>query len=312
MQKPKFSIILPVYNVEKYIAQALNSCINQTFKDIEIVVVDDCGQDKSIKIAQEFAKQDARIKIIHNERNLKLLKARYEGVKAAQAEWIIFLDADDFLDEKVCELCFKGLKRAHQVDMIVFDYAEQLSKSAEFSVPKHPFKNALLSKEEFLSFLFMHKSINNIAGNVYRKELYLKALQRLHEVPDITHCEDGLLFFTYMLKVKQILSLDFIGYFYRFNEGSSSRAINNEKIKSIFKDLNFVCDYLSYLAKEAKDLSPFIEFEILNMQLSLNHLKRTQTPKFSFSRIKFYLEKKILKSRRHKLIKAFLKDNHAR
>ncbi|EOI0370579.1 glycosyltransferase family 2 protein, partial [Campylobacter jejuni] len=58
-------------------------CINQTFKDIEIIVVDDCGSDKSIDIAKEYAKKDERIKIIHNEKNLGLLRARYEGVKAA-------------------------------------------------------------------------------------------------------------------------------------------------------------------------------------------------------------------------------------
>ncbi|MPV62921.1 glycosyltransferase family 2 protein, partial [Campylobacter hepaticus] len=76
---PRISIILPTYNVEKYIARALHTCINQTFKDIEIIVVDDCGEDKSIAIAKEYAKQDSRIKIIHNHENLKLLRARYEG-----------------------------------------------------------------------------------------------------------------------------------------------------------------------------------------------------------------------------------------
>lgn len=79
----KISIILPTYNVEQYIARAIESCINQTFKNIEIIVVDDCGSDESIDIAKEYAKKDERIKIIHNEENLGLLRARYEGVKAA-------------------------------------------------------------------------------------------------------------------------------------------------------------------------------------------------------------------------------------
>ena len=65
----KISIILPTYNVEQYIARAIESCINQTFKNIEIIVVDDCGSDKSIDIAKEYAKKDDRIKIIHNEEN---------------------------------------------------------------------------------------------------------------------------------------------------------------------------------------------------------------------------------------------------
>lgn len=72
----QISIILPTYNVEKYIARALESCINQTFKDIEIIVVDDCGNDKSIDIAKEYASKDDRIKIIHNEREFKAFKSK--------------------------------------------------------------------------------------------------------------------------------------------------------------------------------------------------------------------------------------------
>ncbi|HEE9577031.1 TPA: glycosyltransferase family 2 protein [Campylobacter jejuni subsp. jejuni] len=69
----QISIILPTFNVEKYIARALESCINQTFKDIEIIVVDDCGSDKSIDIVKEYAKKDDRIKIIYNEKIWVLL-----------------------------------------------------------------------------------------------------------------------------------------------------------------------------------------------------------------------------------------------
>lgn len=65
----QISIILPTYNVEKYITRALESCINQTFKDIEIIVVDDLGNDKSIDMAKEYTNKDDRIKIIHNEEN---------------------------------------------------------------------------------------------------------------------------------------------------------------------------------------------------------------------------------------------------
>ncbi|WP_337209569.1 MULTISPECIES: glycosyltransferase family 2 protein [Campylobacter] len=77
---PKISIILPTYNVEPYIERALQSCINQTFKDIEIIVVDDCGHDKSIEIAKDYANKDERIKIIHNEKNLGTFASRNIGV----------------------------------------------------------------------------------------------------------------------------------------------------------------------------------------------------------------------------------------
>ncbi|EDP2235942.1 glycosyltransferase family 2 protein, partial [Campylobacter jejuni] len=113
----KISIILPTYNVEQYIARAIESCINQTFKNIEIIVVDDCGSDKSIDIVKEYAKKDDRIKIIHNEENLKLLRARYEGVKVANSPYIMFLDPDDYLELNACEECMKILKN-NEIDLL--------------------------------------------------------------------------------------------------------------------------------------------------------------------------------------------------
>ncbi|EPI6763332.1 glycosyltransferase family 2 protein [Campylobacter jejuni] len=119
---PKISIILPTFNVEKYIAKALESCINQTFKDIEIIVVDDCGSDKSIDIAKEYSKKDKRIKIIHNEKNLGLLRARYEGVKAANSLYIMFLDPDDYLELEACEEVSKYLDQNN--DLICFNFTK--------------------------------------------------------------------------------------------------------------------------------------------------------------------------------------------
>ncbi|EKN7390205.1 glycosyltransferase family 2 protein [Campylobacter lari] len=120
----QISIILPTYNVEKYIARALESCINQTFKDIEIIVVDDCGSDKSIDIAKEYDNKDDRIKIIHNEKNLKLLRARHEGVKVATSPYIMFLDPDDYLELNACEECAYYIKKNIDITWFVFLYDE--------------------------------------------------------------------------------------------------------------------------------------------------------------------------------------------
>ena len=68
-QSPKISIIMPVYNVAPFVAQALKSCVEQTFKDIEIICVDDLGQDESMDIVEEFAKKDERIRIVRNKQN---------------------------------------------------------------------------------------------------------------------------------------------------------------------------------------------------------------------------------------------------
>ena len=109
MQTPLVSIIIPVFNVEPYIKEAITSCINQSLENIEIIVVDDCGKDKSIQIAENFAKNDKRIKIIHNPHNQKLFQTRINGVLEAKSEIIMFLDGDDYLDKNASKLCYEAM-----------------------------------------------------------------------------------------------------------------------------------------------------------------------------------------------------------
>ena len=101
------SIIIPTYNVESYIARCLESCINQSLREIEILVIDDCGSDGSIQIAQDYAKLDSRIKIIHNENNLGTFATRIVGIRQALGEYVLFVDADDYLHLQACELLYK-------------------------------------------------------------------------------------------------------------------------------------------------------------------------------------------------------------
>ena len=111
---PKVSIIIPTYNVESYIARCLESCINQTLHDIEILVIDDCGSDGSIQIAQDYAKLDSRIKIIHNANNLGTFATRIVGIRQALGEYIAFLDADDYLTHNACEISYNATQKSAQ------------------------------------------------------------------------------------------------------------------------------------------------------------------------------------------------------
>ena len=111
---PKVSIIIPVYNVESYIARCLESCINQSLRDIEILVIDDCGSDSSIQIAQDYAKRDPRIHIIHNETNLGTFATRIVGIRQARGEYIAFLDADDYLTTNACEMSYNATQKSAQ------------------------------------------------------------------------------------------------------------------------------------------------------------------------------------------------------
>ncbi|GMM10172.1 hypothetical protein I12421_05470 [Campylobacter lari] len=157
----QISIILPTYNVEKYIARALDSCINQSFEDIEIIVVDDNGSDKSIDIAKEYASKDKRIKIIHNEENLKLLRARCEGVKVATSPYIMFLDPDDYLELNACEECINNLTK--DTDLLCFNY---------FTLKQSKIQKKFFNKNHFQQedyFIFLLKQLPDYQWSAWEK-----------------------------------------------------------------------------------------------------------------------------------------------
>ena len=130
MINPLISIIIPVYNVEKYLAECLDSCINQTLEDIEIICVDDCSTDNSYKILEEYQQKDSRIKVFRQETNKKQGAARNKGLKVATGEYIWFVDSDDYVDTKACQILYDTIKE-FDVDMLCFS-ALQFVDTDEF------------------------------------------------------------------------------------------------------------------------------------------------------------------------------------
>ncbi|WP_157146718.1 glycosyltransferase family 2 protein [Brachyspira pilosicoli] len=107
----KVSVIVPVYNVENYLRECLDSIINQTLKDIEILCIDDCGTDNSINILKEYAKKDDRIKIISHKENKGLGPARNTGIKESKGEYISFIDSDDYISKDYLENLYNTAKK---------------------------------------------------------------------------------------------------------------------------------------------------------------------------------------------------------
>ena len=106
---PKISIIIPVYNADKYLEACLESIINQTMKDIEILCIDDGSTDNSPIILKKFANLDSRIKVL-KQNNLGAAVARNKGIKIASGEYLLFLDADDYFDLRLCDIAYSTIK----------------------------------------------------------------------------------------------------------------------------------------------------------------------------------------------------------
>lgn len=114
---PKVSIIIPVYNVEKYLKRCLDSLIKQTLKDIEIICIDDCSKDNSLEILKKYAQKDTRINIIKSETNQGAAVARNKGLTIAKGEYLGFVDPDDAVDLNFYEELYKTAKK-EDVDIV--------------------------------------------------------------------------------------------------------------------------------------------------------------------------------------------------
>ena len=127
MINPKVSIIVPVYKVpEKFLRQCIESCVNQTLKDIEIILVDDGSPDDCGKICDEYAAEDERVKVVHKA-NGGLVSARNAGQDIARGEWLSFLDGDDWLDLGCFEKLFAALGNRDDIDVIFWKCVQELN-----------------------------------------------------------------------------------------------------------------------------------------------------------------------------------------
>lgn len=120
---PLISVIVPVYQVEKYISRCLDSLLKQTLKEIEIICVDDCGTDDSMRIVKEYSVQDGRVKILEHKINRGLAAARNTGMDVAKAPYIMFCDSDDYYDVRMCEKLYSSIESLPEADMAMCDFA---------------------------------------------------------------------------------------------------------------------------------------------------------------------------------------------
>ncbi len=109
---PKISVIVPIYNVEPYVAQCLESLLGQSLSDIEIICIDDCGTDRSMDVVNEFAQHDNRIKVFHHPENRGLSASRNTGLENGSAEYFMFCDSDDWYAPNMCEKLYNAIEQS--------------------------------------------------------------------------------------------------------------------------------------------------------------------------------------------------------
>lgn len=170
---PLISVVMPAYNAEKYIAEAIESVLQQTFKDWELIIVDDCSIDNTWEIIQKFSNKDLRIKAHQQNRNSgSAYLPRQEAIKLAQSEWIVCLDADDYLDSKDLEILYNRMQET-TADIVLHQLIRVTENRIEIGekCPQDDFNfNQILSGKESCS-LTIHQWVINGNG-LFKKSLY--------------------------------------------------------------------------------------------------------------------------------------------
>lgn len=164
MAEPKISIIVPVYNTEKYLVKCLDSLIHQTFENIEIVCINDGSTDASLEILKNYELMDKRIKIIE-QNNKGLSETRNVGVKNASANYVMFLDSDDWIDLNACEIAYKTVIE-HKADIVMWSYIREFETKA---LPKKIFdKNDEILAFEGKEAQMLHRRMVGLVGDELR------------------------------------------------------------------------------------------------------------------------------------------------
>ena len=250
MSEPKVSVIVPVYNCEKYIERCMDSLINQTLADIEIIVIDDESKDTTFEILKEYEKKDKRIKLM-TKKNSGISSSRNKGMEIATGKYIAFIDGDDWIDLDCLEKMYEVAEK-NQTDIVICSYVREFkdhAKPKDIKLDENKIYQgedlAVLHrrilgpiKEEFRNPESLD-SIGSACGKLYKREIILKSGYRFIDLKEIGTAEDTLFNFMLFNEVTKISFIDKCFYHYwKENENSITTKYNPNLFnqwKNLFK-----------------------------------------------------------------------------
>lgn len=247
--QPKISIMIPVWNMEEYLEKCLTSIVNQTYRNLEIICINNGSTDKSGEIIDKFAKQDSRIIVITQE-HTPLSVERNVFLDAVTGEYLTFVDADDWLEPDVYEKAINKFKEDSDIDLVV--YPTQVyykSDSGEMSIINEKFYNFPMRGKHLLSDKQIYTNMSRVIWNKVFKTSIIKENNIKFLVNEYKYHEDAHFFFLYSIFSKYVYFTDKTGYNHiKYSTSTFAKGIKNE-FSRVFTD-NF--KILSDIYKVAK------------------------------------------------------------
>lgn len=252
--KPKISVIVPVYNAMPYLVETLDALKNQTWEDFEVLLVDDGAKDDSPQVCDQYAQEDSRFRVFHRP-NSGVSKSRNFGIEQAAGEYIVFCDSDDIYEEKSLELMVNVMDR-YNTDLVLSGYCRF------YDTPGKPQQNYRLSKysltlmqsvQELASLFF--KPETNLFGISIWAKMYRADIIREHNIrfpEDVSYEEDCCFNLLYMRHVNTAGALRDILYRYRQREVSLSKGYRPDAYPFLVNGFRLRQEFVTEIGLEKK------------------------------------------------------------
>ncbi len=264
---PLVSIIIPVFNAEKYLKKCIESVINQTYQNIEVILIDDGSTDNSPLIYREYARKDNRLKI-NRQKNLGVSAARNNGIRRATGEYIIFIDADDWIEVNMIELMCDKLKKNKEIDICICGYKEFYEEKNE------SIKISLKNKISDKNFVDLILNGNNLIKGYLFNKMFRKIKIKKFFNENIAIKEDLIfLLSNFNEKTKYYILYEPL-YNYRINSNSAlhSKAITKRKITSLDADI-WIAENIKSKEVYKYKISFIVAYYYYQSQLNIHDVK---------------------------------------
>lgn len=260
MKEPLISIIVPVFNIEKYVPECIESIQKQTYRNMQIILVDDDSSDNSGLLCDRYAAADSRIDVIHKE-NGGLVSARKIGIKAARGKYIGFVDGDDSIAPEMYQRLVKEIE-TKKADFVQSGYWEGSIKRAPCETKEIEFPE---DKRCFLKSMILDPEKSDISYNIWSKLFRAELLRKSYiRVPDrCSYGEDMINACICVLESTKAVVLDETLYYYRVRSESLSHKNGMDRIVNMFHLYESLCHIIDFYGYAKKDIMNIFLWDML-------------------------------------------------
>ena len=292
MSQGLISVIVPVYNVERYLAACLDSILSQSYRNLEVIVINDGSTDFSLQIAETYAEKDDRVKI-YSHNNEGLSQARNRGLEVATGEFLTFVDSDEMLLSEALEVMWEAM-RNNSADLVEGNIIR--GKIHGEIKNELPFKTYTYNPEEAIAdVLYQKRLLPSACGKLFKRNLF----EDLKFEPGILY-EDLNIFYRILERCHKIVWIEYPVYFYRMTEGSIVNSWKPERLDVLKVTENIE----TYIAEKYPDLLPSAQDRRLSANFNMfalcsingdfdkaqqcwNHIRKNRNKSLFDSRVRF-------------------------